>query len=164
MEKKLILFASDPERTEKNFKLAEKAVVLLETDNVEMIPLVNIEQDRMKFYYSAADLLLLTSIYEGSPNVIKEAMACNCPIVSTDVGDVRSVIKGTDGCYLSSYDEHEMARLIAYTLKFASDGKRTSGRERIIKLGLDSESIAKKIEEVYRKVIGGNPERWNNSD
>ena len=57
----------------------------------------------------AADVLVLTSLNEGSPNVIKEAMACNCPIVSTDVGDVAWVTGGVDGTYVShSFDTSEI--------------------------------------------------------
>ncbi len=49
----------------------------------------------------ASDVLLLTSYWEGSPNVIKESMACNLPIISVDVGDVKEVISGTFNCFLS---------------------------------------------------------------
>jgi teichuronic acid biosynthesis glycosyltransferase TuaC len=58
---------------------------------------------------NAADLLLLTSLTEGSPQVIKEAMACNCPIVATDVGDIREIIGYTDGCYITTFKPSDVA-------------------------------------------------------
>ena len=105
------------------------------------------------YYMNAADVLLLTSLWEGSPNVIKEAMACNCPIVSTDVGDVRWVFGETEGCYLTSFDPEDVADKIKLALVFAEEKNRTNGRKRIIEFGLDTETIANKIIDVYKKVV-----------
>ena len=99
---KYVLFASSTNRPEKNFELASEAVELLNDKEIELDTLQDIPHDLIVYYLNAADVLLMTSKYEGSPNIIKEAMACNCPIVSTDVGDVKWVIGGTDGCYLIS--------------------------------------------------------------
>ena len=101
------------------------------------------------------ELVILTSLWEGSPNVIKEAMACNCPIVSTNVGDVRWVIGDTEGCYITSFDPEDVAEKIKLALEF---GKRTNGRDRIIELGLDSETIAKRLIDIYSKVLEENKE------
>jgi teichuronic acid biosynthesis glycosyltransferase TuaC len=109
--------------------------------------------DELKYFYSAADLLLLTSFHEGSPNVIKEAMACNCPIVSTNVGDVPEVIGKTEGCFLASFDPIDVAEKMRFALEFAQTKGRTNGRQRIIELGLDSETVSAKIIEVYNKVL-----------
>ena len=95
----------------------------------------------------------MTSFSEGSPNVIKEAMACNCPIVSTDVGDVREVFGETEGCYISCPDSFKVAEEIKKALEFANTKRRTNGRQRIIDLGLDSESVAGRIVEVYKNVL-----------
>ena len=104
-------------------------------------------------YYNAADLLLLTSKHEGSPNIIKEAMACNCPVVSTDVGDVRWVIGNTKGCYITSSNPVGVAQKVMLALEFSEKNSRTKGRERIMELGLDSDTIAAKIIAVYKKVL-----------
>ena len=149
----ILLIAVCPEDKAKNLSLAKRAINLVNDENIHFHVVSNIDNNRLPLYYSAADLLLLTSTTEGSPNVIKEAMACNCPIVSTDVGDVREVIGNTDGCYLTSFDPQDVASKIKLALEFSKIKGRTNGRDRIIELGLDSESIAKRIIEVYKGVL-----------
>ena len=153
LDKKLILFVSNPARAEKNYKLAEDSVKLIKDNNIYLRAVHGLTKEELVLYYNAADLLLLTSLHEGSPNVIKEAMACNCPIISTDVGDVRSVIGDTRGCCLISYDPNDIVEKLKFTLTFSQKVGRTKGRERIIELGLDSKTIAKKIVALYEKVI-----------
>ena len=83
-----------------------------------------------------------------SPQIIKEAMACNCPIVATDVGDVRHLISDIEGCYLTSFDAEDVAEKIEKALEF---GKRTNGRDRI--KHIDNRIIAEKVFQVYKKVL-----------
>ena len=147
-DKKHIIFIADPKRKEKNYQLAEKALELLNNDIVELNIVSNVKHKLIPYYLSAADVLLLTSEYEGSPNVIKEAMACNCPIVSVDVGDVSEVIQDTDGCFITSNDPKEISINIEKALVF---GKNTNGREHI--LHLDSLVTAKKIKTIYESII-----------
>lgn len=152
-DKKYVIFVSDPEREEKNYKLAKAAIDVIKSNEIELIVVNNIPNEKLYLYYSAADCLILTSIHEGSPNVIKEAMACNCPIVSTEVGDVKWVIGNTNGCYISSYDGGDAAKKIMEAIKYSVNMGRTNGRDRIIELGLDSESVADKIINIYKKVL-----------
>lgn len=148
-DKKYILFLANPARLEKNFQLALKSFNLLEQkSDIELIPIYNVPHKEIPYYLSASMVLLLTSIWEGSPNVIKEAMACNCPIVSTDVGDVREVIGETEGCYLTSFEAEDVAEKLKMALDF---GKRTNGREKI--QHLDDRVIAERLIEVYRSVL-----------
>lgn len=148
--KQHIIFVANPQREEKNYQLAKEAFDLLNDKNIELNILSDVEHNLMPYYMNAADVLLLTSLWEGSPNVIKEAMACNLPIVSTDVGDVKAAICNTEGCYIASFDPEDVAGKIKMALGF---GKRTNGRERIIKLGFDSDTIAKRIINVYKEVL-----------
>jgi glycosyltransferase involved in cell wall biosynthesis len=145
---KIVLFVANPARKEKNYSLARNSCKLLDLEKISLKPLYDVDQTILNLHYNAADILLLTSYHEGSPNVIKEAMACNCPIVSTDVGDVKEVIGNTEGCYITSYDPEDVAGKIKNAIAF---GKRTNGRNNIHHL--KSTVIADKIIKVYKKVL-----------
>ena len=148
-----VLFVADPERVEKNYILAERAVKYINDSRIKLITVSGIPNTELPFYYNAADVLILTSLWEGSPNVIKEAMACNCPIVSTDVGDVRSILGETEGTYLTSFDYRDVAEKLSAAIKFTETSGRTKGRERIIEKGLDSGSVSEKLINIYISVI-----------
>lgn len=145
--KKYVIFVSNPARPEKRYSLAQKVVSLLADSNVVLFPVFNRTHDEVVTYMCAADLLLMTSSREGSPNVIKEAMACNCPIVVTDVGDVHERLDGLDGCYVAkTFKAAEISELVSKALAF---GQRTEGRKTLIEQGLTTHDIAKKIVKVY---------------
>ena len=80
-------------------------------------------------------------------------MACNCPIVSTDVGDVMNIIGQTKGCYLSSFNQTDITEKINRAIEFSKSNGKTNGYNRIIDLKLDSKSIAESITKVYQKVL-----------
>jgi len=151
--KKNIIFVANPLRREKNFGLAETAVKMMRDENVILTAVFNTPNKDLVFYYNAADVLILTSVWEGSPNVIKEAMACNCPIVSTKVGDIHSLLGETEGTYLTSDDSEDVAEKLTDALMFAEKKGRTAGARRIIDLGLDSVSVSQKLISVYKNVI-----------
>jgi glycosyltransferase involved in cell wall biosynthesis len=151
--KKYLLFSSAFSNPVKNYLLAKRSVNLLNSPTVEMLELNNYSRQDVVFLLNACEAVLLTSFSEGSPQVIKEAMACNCPIVSTCVGDVKWVLNDTDGCYIASYDPNDFTGKLRLVLEFSEKHGRTNGRLRIIELGLDSETVAKKIVAVYEKVL-----------
>jgi teichuronic acid biosynthesis glycosyltransferase TuaC len=135
-EGKLVLFVGIM-RPEKRLDVIEGAVDTLrrQDPSVELIVATGQPHDRIPLYMNACDALALASDYEGSPVVIKEAMACNLPIVSVDVGDVAQVIAGIGGCYICRRNPVDMAD----KLKQALDrGQRTTGRRVIQGLGLDA--------------------------
>ena len=149
--KRYVIWCSNPSRPEKQYSLAQESVKELNDTDVILYPVFDHPHDEVVKYMCAADALLLTSISEGSPNVIKEAMACNCPIVSTDVGDVRWVTDNVDGVYIAdTYEPKEIADLIGKALSF---NKRTKGREQIIRLGLTEDLIAQRIISIYDEAI-----------
>lgn len=153
LNRRHILFLSNPARHEKNYKLADTAVKLINDKLIELIPVFNKEYSEIHCYLSASDILVITSLWEGSPNVVKEAMACNLPIVSTDVGDVRWLFGKVPGHFISSFDSNDVADKIKDALYYSIKYVRTSGRKRIIELGLDSQTVALKIINVYKDVL-----------
>lgn len=143
---KIVLFAGRQERKEKNYQLAEKAACLAGVEN--LIELKDYTREEVNLLLNACDVLLLTSVSEGSPQVIKEAMACNCPVVSTDVGDIKQIISSTAGCYITSFDPSDIAENIKQAFKF---NKRTNGRDAI--KYLDIQVIAHQIVGLYKKEV-----------
>mgnify|MGYP000849535994 CR=1 FL=1 len=148
-----VIFVSNPSRIEKNYKLAVSSVNSLGRLDIKLLAVYDIAKELLPYYYSAADFLLMTSYHEGSPNVIKEAMACNCPIVTTDVGDVRYILGNTDGCFIAEANPKDLHQKIIKALDYARAKNRTQGRKRIMEIGLDSDSIVRRIIDVYSNVM-----------
>jgi teichuronic acid biosynthesis glycosyltransferase TuaC len=152
--KKLILFIGKPDNIRKNFPLAQEAVARLKMDNVELVNPYPLKHNEVPGYLNAADVLIHTSLMEGSPNLVKEAMACNCPVVSTDIGDVKWLFGNTPGYYITSFNAKDIQEKLQAALEFSEEEGRTKGERRIAELGLGAEPIAKKIKGLYHKILG----------
>ena len=150
--KQLILYLGNKNDTRKNFALVKSAVELLADDSVEIISTYPVSHDLLNKYYNACDVFAMSAFMEGSPNVIKEAMACNCPIVSTDVGDAKWVLGNTEGCFVSGFSPQSFSQNLKYAIEFSNKKNRTNGRDRIFELGIDTHSVAKKILAIYSKL------------
>lgn len=152
-----ILFPANASRPEKDYPLAEAAVEttnhkLQTTNHVVLHAFENTPNEETPYWYNAADVVLMTSKWEGSPNAIKEAMACSRPIVATNVGDIAERMSGVDGCFVVGVKELERERVreLAEDLIRALDYTETKGREKIIADGLDVREINQRLIEVYR--------------
>lgn len=145
-----VLFAADPNRESKNFELAKKAFELIQDKSIELKVIYNAPHSDVVKAINQSECVLLTSKWEGSPNIIKEAMACNRPIVATKVGDVPWLLKDLDGCYLVDHDPKEVATKIIDAVNFNASKSATKGRERIQELELSSDQVAKNIISLYR--------------
>ena len=145
------LFAGSYDREVKNAPLAKEVVSRSTESDLELLELKGYSHEEVTMLMCAADVLLMTSLNEGSPQVIKEAMACGCPIVSVDVGDVYERTEGVEGCYVAeSRNPQELAELLNRALTFSG---KTKGRERIVNDGLDNKSVASNLINIYLQVV-----------
>ena len=147
--KKYVLFAGGFDNEVKNAPLAFGTVELLKSLSVELLELKGYSREEVTLLMCAVDAFLMTSFTEGSPQVIKEAMACGCPIVSVDVGDVKERTDGVKGCFVAaSRESQELADLLRKAL--AMEGK-TDGRDKLTADGLDNRLVAQSLFEIYGK-------------
>lgn len=145
---KHVIWVSDPSRVEKDITLAEDAINCLEDKSVKLEIIYGQPYDKIPFYFRAADVLLLTSKWEGSPNVVKEALAAGLPVVSVDVGDVSDLLSGVAGCYVAKSNTEDIAAALVKALAF---GKETNGIEKV--KHLEMKTISNRIKDVYKTII-----------
>jgi teichuronic acid biosynthesis glycosyltransferase TuaC len=145
-----VLFGNDPDRIEKNFSLAQVAIEQLQARGVtaELVVANGLPQTQVVQYINASNALILPSIHEGSPNIVKETMACNVPVVATDVGDVSLVIGSTEGCKVCPADPEALAIALEKALLHTEP---TTGRTDIAHL--ECSVVAKQIIAVYEQAI-----------
>jgi glycosyltransferase involved in cell wall biosynthesis len=147
-----VLFPASPSRPVKRFALAEAAVALANENgaDVQLHALDGVAHEDVPVWLNAASAVLLTSAHEASPVIVKEALACNVPVVSVDVGDVGERIAEVDGCFIAAPTPGDLADKLARTL--AHPG-RIAGREGIAELSL--ERIAIRVRAIYASLTNG---------
>ncbi|MCB8919905.1 MAG: glycosyltransferase family 4 protein [Ardenticatenaceae bacterium] len=147
---RLVLFAANPSRPVKRYALAQAAVdALPASDRAVLVTVGDAPYDQMPIYMNACDVLLLTSSHEGSPTVVKEALACNLPVVAVPVGDVRQLLAAVAGCIVCADDA--VATIAAGLHQVLQDGPAVAGREHVQQL--DEAVIARRIIAVYESVL-----------
>jgi teichuronic acid biosynthesis glycosyltransferase TuaC len=149
-DKKLVVFIGEYFKWNKRWDIVQASVKILQEKHrdVELVLVAKKPHDVVPKYLYSCDALVLVSDGEGSPMVIKEAMACNLPIVATPVGDVADVIGSTEGCYLCSQDPRNVAEKLELALY---PSKRTKGRNNIAHL--DNNVISQKIITIYQDLL-----------
>jgi glycosyltransferase involved in cell wall biosynthesis len=148
VDERVALFAADPGVALKRVELAESACEAARRRgwSGRLHVAGDVSPDRMPLLMNAADCLLLTSTTEGSPNAVKEALACDLPVVSTPVGDVRTLL---DGVSPSAVAEPNPEALGSAIVECTRDRRRSDGRDRTA--WLDQRAIAQRILDVYRR-------------
>lgn len=146
-----IVFPSSRERYIKNYPLFQETCRILEDKyklDIECHYLEDLSRDEVATLYRNSDLMLMTSISEGSPQVVKEAMASNLSVVTTNVGDVMYLLDGVANSYVASKPDSELLAQLAYQ-SLTNKKPGISPREKLLSLKLDDRSIAQKVLTVY---------------
>lgn len=141
-DEKIVLFSSHFGNAVKNYPLARQAVDKL--GDTRLVELKNFTRSEVNTWMNAADALLVTSYSEGSPQVVKEALTCRLPVISTPVGDVSALAQQTKGIQIVPYDSDAIALTLRTTL---SKNGRTKDNSLIY--GYDNHKIARSINQVY---------------
>jgi len=147
--KKYILFAGAFSNEVKNYPLAKASVELLNKD-IMLLELKGYSRAEVALLMNAVDVFLMTSFTEGSPQVIKEAMACGCPIVSVDVGDVKEIFGSVQGNFLCLHDAKDLSEKLRFAFAFLG---RTNGKERIAQLNLSNHQVVRQIISIYNRIL-----------
>nr|WP_082856081.1 glycosyltransferase family 4 protein [Mucilaginibacter sp. L294] len=152
--KMIIGFPGNKGRKEKNYPLFEGIIERLRADHeIEIIEFHNMTREEVIISLNTIDLLLMTSTIEGSPQIIKEAMACNKPIVSTAVGDVRDLLDDVKNCFvIDSFTPGDFVTPIKQILELPAEQRRSNGRERLSSIGLDATSVARSVFKLYQTI------------
>ena len=145
-----ILFGGSFSNLRKNVALANAALEILHRDDINLIEMKGFSREQVTLLYNACDMLLLPTKSEGSPQVLKEAMAYNCPIVATDVADIAYLLDGVSNSYVTTFAPADVADKIQRVI---ASGERTNGRERIMQLQLTNKEVAKTIKTIYESVL-----------
>jgi glycosyltransferase involved in cell wall biosynthesis len=154
--KRYILFVSSNYlRKQKRFDVFRSVVEALKTKyghrDLEILSLINTKRDLVPYYFNAASLHLLTSDFEGSPNSVKEAMACETPVVSTSVGNVTELLKGVIGSYVSESNEVDV--LAEYSNRVLKQEFGLNSRDKLIEYKMDADSVSNNIINIYKKLV-----------
>jgi teichuronic acid biosynthesis glycosyltransferase TuaC len=153
---RLVLWAGEYFRREKRWDIVQKTIAILKEKmpDADLVLVSGKPLSAVPAYMNACDVLLLVSDKEGSPMVVKEAMACNLPIVSVPAGDVAEIIANTEGCYLCTQDPKDAAEKLEQALRW---GKRTNGREKIAHM--EAGVISRRIISVYEDILRNKKKR-----
>ncbi len=172
---KYILFGGGFDNLRKNYAILRDAVERIEQapwvpvkggercGNIVCLEMKGLSRAECVLRMNASDLFALPSHSEGSPQALKEAMACNCPILATDIADVRTLLGDLQGHYIlrnprktherwdaDAKSLQEMTELLQKALQFTG---RTNGRDRVIEMDLSNEQVAKRLIAIYQSLV-----------
>jgi glycosyltransferase involved in cell wall biosynthesis len=148
-EDRIVLFVGDPGIPRKRYWLAEAAVERARSSlpDLRLHVAQGVSPDRIPVLMNAADCLLLTSSIEGSPNVVKEALMCNLPVVATRAGDVPELLGGIVPSHACDASDIALSEALVDCLQ---EPRRSNGRD--LSRRLDEGAIAASLLAVYKRV------------
>ena len=145
-----VIFPYHPSNEKKRYPVAKEVVERVDDavdETVRLQVVDDVDFDDMPLYYNAADVLLMPSLREGSANTVKEAMACNLPVVSTEAGDARTRLDPVENSYVCSTD----AQLIDGVVSVLETGARSDGRDHVEEVSL--QRMGERILSIYESVL-----------
>ncbi|MCU0611718.1 MAG: glycosyltransferase [Candidatus Eisenbacteria bacterium] len=146
----VVIAAHGPGDRNKRIPLAAAAVRLLADRGLdaELHLMAKTPHPEVPVWLNAADVVVMTSHHEGSPNIVKEALACNRPVVSVDAGDVRERLEGIRGCFIADANAADIAdKLVAV---HAGPGQ-VEARDAMAQLSV--ERVAERLVGIYETAI-----------
>ncbi|UIP01467.1 glycosyltransferase (plasmid) [Halobaculum sp. CBA1158] len=142
-DERVVLFPYDS-RPVKDLPLARRVVDRLPVE-ARLRRVSGVDYESMPLYYNACDALLITSRREAGPMTVKEAAACNTPVVSTDVGFAADLLDGVRNSHVVTGEAALADRLAAVLC----DGHQADGRERI----RSRNDMGQRLRDVYESVL-----------
>jgi len=151
----LVLFPAASGREEKSFRLAKEAFRLFAKSSPGAVMLVGgqIDYNLIHFYINACDVVLLTSEFESSPMIVKEALCCDVPVVSTEVGDVRHLFGDLRGCFICQPEPNQIASALSRACGLGC----IDGRAHPENSGLGEEAVGEEIMSTHESREGKSP-------
>lgn len=149
---RIVLFNAGLTPAVKRLDLAQAAVMTAEQlcGPIRCVVLDGrVPQETVATMMNGADCALITSDWEGSPTIVQEALACNLPVVSVEVGDVRERLAGVIPSAIVARNPADLARALADLL---TAPRRSNGRAGIAAVAQDS--IARLTLAVYHEALG----------
>jgi glycosyltransferase involved in cell wall biosynthesis len=145
-----VLFSASSNVVNKRPELAAEATEILKRAGVdaEIHWLRGVPHADVPVWVNASDCLILTSMHEGGVNVVKEALACNVPVVAVNVGDVSERLRGVEGCYIAEARADQLANRLA---RVHVGPRRINGRSTVQDLSI--ERVAERLRMFYGEVL-----------
>lgn len=172
---KYILFGGGFDNLRKNYTILRDAVERIEQvpwvpveggercGNIVCLEMKGLSRAECVLRMNACDLFALPSHSEGSPQALKEAMACNCPILATDIADVSTLLGNLPGHYILrnpsktherwDADEKSLDEMVTLLKEALAYNQRTNGRQRILEMGLSNEQVAERLMAIYKQLV-----------
>jgi glycosyltransferase involved in cell wall biosynthesis len=147
-----VLFPGSRVNARKRFDLFESAVreARKQLPDLAAVSLEGFQREEVPLVMNAADALLMTSDWEGSPLAVKEALACRTPVVAVPVGDVAEVVAGLPGCEVVERQPELIGDALLRALRSGRPAELRARAEHF-----SQHRVAERIVEVYERVLMG---------
>jgi teichuronic acid biosynthesis glycosyltransferase TuaC len=155
-QNELILgFPGNKVRKEKNYKLFQEIIAeLSKTLKIRVVEFHNFTRIEVLHNLQNVDVLVMTSLVEGSPQIIKEAMACNKPVVSTNVGDIADLLRDVKNCHvINGFKPEPFFKPIQEILSLPMKHRKSNGRQKLKQMELGLDQVAKSVLKVYKEIL-----------